>query len=97
MRYHLRNDARVLDPKTMRPVPCVGETMGEIMFRGNIVTKGYLKNRQATDEAFAGGWLPSGDLALTCPHGYVKIKDRSKGIIIPGGENISSIEVEDVL
>ena len=71
--------------------------MGEIMFRGNIAMKGYLKNRQATEEAFAGGWFHSGDLAVVYPDGYIKIKDRSKDIIISGGENISSIEVEDVL
>jgi fatty-acyl-CoA synthase len=87
----------VLDPETMRPVPWDGETMGEIMFRGNITMKGYLKNPQTTDEAFAGGWYHTGDLAVMQPDGYVKIKDRSKDIIISGGENISSIEVEDVL
>ncbi len=87
----------VLDPATMNPVPADGETMGEIMFRGNIVMKGYLKNPTATEEAFAGGWFHSGDLAVVEPDGYVKIKDRSKDIIISGGENISSLEVEDVL
>jgi fatty-acyl-CoA synthase len=87
----------VIDPQTMRPVPRDGETMGEIMFRGNIVMKGYLKNAQATQEAFAGGWFHTGDLAVQYPDGYLKIKDRSKDIIISGGENISSIEVEDVL
>jgi fatty-acyl-CoA synthase len=81
----------------MRPVPADGETMGEIMFRGNITMKGYLKNPKATDDAFAGGWFHSGDLAVMQPDGYVKIKDRSKDIIISGGENISSLEVEDVL
>jgi fatty-acyl-CoA synthase len=81
----------------MQPVPADGETMGEIMFRGNITMKGYLKNAQATAEAFAGGWFHTGDLAVMYPDGYVKIKDRSKDIIISGGENISSIEVEDVL
>src|SRR5437764_6323239 len=81
----------------MEPVPWDGETMGEIMFRGNITMKGYLKNPQATQEAFAGGWFHSGDLAVMQPDGYVKIKDRSKDIIISGGENISSLEVEDVL
>ena len=74
----------------MQPVPCDGETMGEIMFRGNITMKGYLKNPTATDEAFAGGWFHSGDLAVMQPDGYVKIKDRSKDVIISGGENISS-------
>lgn len=97
VRYHLERDVRVLDPETMQPVPQDGETMGEIMFKGNIVMKGYLKNPKATDEAFAGGWFHSGDLAVQYPDGYIKIKDRSKDIIISGGENISSIEVEDVL
>jgi fatty-acyl-CoA synthase len=78
-------------------VPADGETMGEIFFRGNIVMKGYLKNPQATAEAFAGGWFHTGDLAVTHPDGYIKIKDRSKDIIISGGENISSLEVEDAL
>jgi fatty-acyl-CoA synthase len=81
----------------MRQVPADGETMGEIMFRGNITMKGYLKNPKATQEAFAGGWFHSGDLAVLQPDGYIKIKDRAKDIIISGGENISSIEVEDVL
>ena len=87
----------VMDPKTMTPIPWDGMTMGEIMFRGNIVMKGYLKNPGATDESFQGGWFHSGDLAVVEPDGYVKIRDRSKDIIISGGENISSIEVEDVL
>ena len=86
-----------MDPETMQEVPADGETMGEIMFRGNITMKGYLKNDAATKEAFAGGWFHSGDLAVMYPDGYVKIKDRSKDIIISGGENISSVEVEDVL
>ena len=97
VRYHLQRDVRVLDPQTMQPVPQDGETMGEIMFRGNITMKGYLKNPAATEEAFRGGWFHSGDLAVQYPDGYIKIKDRSKDIIISGGENISSIEVEDVL
>ncbi|MCB4365980.1 acyl-CoA synthetase [Hydrogenophaga taeniospiralis] len=97
VRYHLQRDVRVLDPETMKPVPQDGETMGEIMFKGNIVMKGYLKNPKATAEAFVGGWFHSGDLAVQYPDGYFKIKDRSKDIIISGGENISSIEVEDVL
>ncbi|MFN7156733.1 MAG: acyl-CoA synthetase [Acidovorax sp.] len=97
VRYHLERDVRVLDPETMLPVPQDGETMGEIMFKGNIAMKGYLKNPKATEEAFAGGWFHSGDLAVQYPDGYIKIKDRSKDIIISGGENISSIEVEDVL
>jgi fatty-acyl-CoA synthase len=97
VRYHLERDARVLDPQTMLPVPEDGETMGEIMFKGSIGMKGYLKNAKATQDAFAGGWFHSGDLAVMYPDGYMKIKDRSKDIIISGGENISSIEVEDVL
>ena len=97
VRYHLERDVRVLDPETMQPVPQDGETMGEIMFKGNIAMKGYLKNPHATEEAFRGGWFHSGDLAVQYPDGYIKIKDRSKDIIISGGENISSIEVEDVL
>ena len=97
VRYHLESDVRVLDSLTMLPVPQDGETMGEIMFKGNIAMKGYLKNSKATEEAFAGGWFHSGDLAVMYPDGYMKIKDRSKDIIISGGENISSIEVEDVL
>ena len=97
VRFHLQGDVRVLDPETMQPVPQDGETMGEIMFKGNIAMKGYLKNAKATLEAFAGGWFHSGDLAVQYPDGYIKIKDRSKDIIISGGENISSIEVEDVL
>jgi fatty-acyl-CoA synthase len=97
VRYHLQRDARVIDAQTMQPVPMDGETMGEIMFRGNITMKGYLKNPAATQEAFAGGWFHTGDLAVQYPDGYIKIKDRSKDIIISGGENISSIEVEDVL
>ncbi len=97
VRYHLQRDARVIDPESMKPVPWDGETMGEIMFRGNIMMKGYLKNPKATQESFAGGWFHTGDLAVQYPDGYIKIKDRSKDIIISGGENISSIEVEDVL
>lgn len=97
VRYHLQRDVRVMDPETLQPVPWDGETMGEIMFRGNIAMKGYLQNPQATDDAFRGGWFHSGDLAVQYPDGYIQIKDRSKDIIISGGENISSIEVEDVL
>ncbi|WP_218242892.1 acyl-CoA synthetase [Comamonas fluminis] len=97
VRYHLQRSAAVLDPETMQPVPHDGQTMGEIMFQGNIAMKGYLKNPAATDEAFRGGWFHSGDLAVQHPDGYIQIKDRSKDIIISGGENISSIEVEDVL
>ena len=97
VRYTCQEGMTVMAPETMLPVPPDGETMGEIMFRGNITMKGYLKNPTATDEAFAGGWFHSGDLAVMQPDGYVKIKDRSKDIIISGGENISSIEVEDAL
>ena len=97
VRYHLQAAVRVLNAATKLPVPQDGKTMGEIMFKGNIAMKGYLKNPKATQEAFAGGWFASGDLAVCCPDGYIKIKDRSKDIIISGGENISSIEVEDVL
>ncbi len=95
--YPLQEAVCVLDPDTLQPVPADGDTMGEIFFRGNIVMKGYLKNPQATAEAFAGGWFHTGDLAVTHPDGYIKIKDRSKDIIISGGENISSLEVEDAL
>ncbi|MFN7410134.1 MAG: acyl-CoA synthetase [Pseudomonadota bacterium] len=95
--YPLQQAVTVLDPDTMQPVPADGKTIGEIFFRGNVVMKGYLKNPSATEEAFAGGWFHTGDLAVMHPDGYVKIKDRSKDIIISGGENISSIEVEDVL
>ena len=87
----------VMDAETMRPVPRDGETMGEVMFRGNVVMKGYLKNGSATAKAFEGGWFHSGDLGVMHPDGYIQLKDRSKDIIISGGENISSIEVEDVL
>ena len=97
VRYLMEEGLTVMDPATMKPVPADGETMGEIMFRGNITMKGYLKNARATQEAFARGWFHSGDLAVMQPDGYVKIKDRSKDIIISGGENISSLEVEDVL
>jgi len=97
VRYTLEEGMTVMDPATMREVPRDGTTMGEIMFRGNITMKGYLKNPKATDEAFSGGWFHSGDLAVLQPDGYVKIKDRSKDVIISGGENISSLEVEDVL
>jgi fatty-acyl-CoA synthase len=87
----------VLDPATLEPVPADGETLGEVMFRGNIVMKGYLKNRKASEEAFAGGWFHSGDLGVMHADGYIELKDRSKDIIISGGENISSIEVENAL
>ena len=97
VRYLLEEGCTVIDPETMQPVPADGETMGEIMFRGNMTMKGYLKNAKATQEAFAGGWFHSGDLAVLQPDGYIKIKDRAKDIIISGGENISSLEVEDAL
>ncbi len=95
--YPLQEAVTVLDPDTMQEVPRDGETIGEVMFRGNIVMKGYLKNEKATQEAFAGGWFHTGDLGVLDKDGYVIIKDRSKDIIISGGENISSVEVEDVL
>jgi fatty-acyl-CoA synthase len=95
--YPLQEAVTVLDPLTMHEVPRDGETIGEVMFRGNIVMKGYLKNEKATQEAFQGGWFHTGDLGVLDEHGYVIIKDRSKDIIISGGENISSVEVEDVL
>ncbi len=97
VRYHCQEGISVMDADTMEPVPWDNETMGEIMFRGNLTMKGYLKNPRATEEAFRGGWYHTGDLAVMQPDGYVKIKDRSKDIIISGGENISSVEVEDVL
>ena len=97
VRYIVEEGLTVMDPQTMQPVPFDGRTMGEIMFRGNITMKGYLKNPVATQEAFAGGWFHSGDLAVMQPDGYIKIRDRSKDVIISGGENISSLEVEDVI
>jgi len=97
VRYHVEEDVTLIDPETMLPSPSDGETMGEIMFRGNIVMKGYLKNPKATEEAFKGGWFHSGDLGVKHPNGYLQIKDRSKDIIISGGENISTLEVEGVL
>jgi fatty-acyl-CoA synthase len=97
VRYTLQEGVAVLDPETLQPVPADGETVGEVMFRGNITMRGYLKNPQATADAFRGGWFHSGDLAVVHPDGYLRIKDRSKDIIISGGENISSIEVEDAL
>ncbi|MDE2014805.1 MAG: acyl-CoA synthetase, partial [Alphaproteobacteria bacterium] len=97
VRYHALDGLTVMDPEAMEPVPADGETLGEVMFRGNLVMKGYLKNPKATKEAFAGGWFHSGDLGVMQPDGYLQLKDRSKDIIISGGENISSIEVEDTL
>ena len=97
VRYHALEDLTVMDPETMERVPADGETMGEVMFRGNVVMKGYLKNPKATAEAFKGGWFHSGDLGVMHADQYIQLKDRSKDIIISGGENISSIEVEDCL
>jgi fatty-acyl-CoA synthase len=97
VRYVTLEALDIIDPATMTPVPRNGTSMGEAMFRGNIVMKGYLKNKNATEEAFAGGWFHSGDLGVMHPDGYIQLKDRSKDIIISGGENISSIEVEDTL
>ena len=97
VRYPNTEGAVVMDPETMKPVPKDGKTMGEIMIRGNIVMKGYYKDKEATDKAMSGGWFHSGDLAVTHPDGYIKIQDRSKDIIISGGENISSIEIENAI
>ncbi|HXO16506.1 MAG TPA: AMP-binding protein, partial [Steroidobacteraceae bacterium] len=97
VRYVLQEGMTVLDPETMTEMPPDAQTLGEIMFRGNIVMKGYLKNPAATAQAFAGGWFHTGDLAVLEPDRYVKIRDRSKDVIISGGENISSLEVEDAL
>jgi fatty-acyl-CoA synthase len=97
VRYGALEALDVIDPETMQSVPHDGETLGEVMFRGNVVMKGYLKNPKASEKAFAGGWFHSGDLGVVHPDGYIQLKDRSKDIIISGGENISSIEVEDAL
>jgi fatty-acyl-CoA synthase len=97
VRYPVLEALDVLNPETMQPVPRDGETLGEVMFRGNVVMKGYLKNKHSTEASFAGGWFHSGDLGVVHPDGYIQLKDRSKDIIISGGENISSIEVEDAL
>jgi fatty-acyl-CoA synthase len=97
VRYPVLEGLDVLDPDSMQPVPRDGQTLGEVMFRGNVVMKGYLKNKSSTEAAFAGGWFHSGDLGVVHPDGYIQLKDRSKDIIISGGENISSIEVEDAL
>ncbi len=97
VRYPNTEDAKVIDPETMKPVPQDGKSMGEIMIRGNIVMKGYFKDKEATEKAMANGWFHSGDLAVMHPDGYIKIQDRSKDIIISGGENISSIEIENTL
>ncbi len=97
VRYHMLEELIVADPDTLEPVPADGETIGEILFRGNNVMMGYFKNQDATEAAFKGGWFHSGDLGVMHPDGYIQIRDRSKDIIISGGENISSIEVQDVL
>jgi len=97
VRYGALEGLDVIDPETMQPVPRDGETLGEVMMRGNVVMKGYLKNRKSTGEAFAGGWFHTGDIGVMHADGYIQLKDRSKDIIISGGENISSIEVEDAL
>jgi fatty-acyl-CoA synthase len=97
VRYPALEGLDVLDPETMQPVPRDGQTLGEVMMRGNVVMKGYLKNPRSTQAAFTGGWFHTGDLGVRYPDGYIQLKDRSKDIIISGGENISSIEVEDAL
>ncbi|MBS1270079.1 MAG: Long-chain-fatty-acid--CoA ligase FadD13 [Gammaproteobacteria bacterium] len=97
MPYHALEDLEVMDPETMQPVARDAESMGEVMFQGNIVMKGYLKNSDATDNSLDRDWFHSGDLGVMHPDGYIQLKDRSKDIIISGGENISSIEVEDCL
>jgi fatty-acyl-CoA synthase len=97
VRYAALEALAVLDPETMEPVPADGRTLGEVCFRGNVVMKGYFKNPAATEKALKGGWFWSGDLAVKHPDGYIQLKDRSKDIIISGGENISSIEVEDTI
>jgi fatty-acyl-CoA synthase len=97
VKYQVQEDFFVADPETLAPIPSDGETMGELMFRGNVVMKGYLKNPTATTDAFSGGLFHTGDLGVTHPDGYIEIRDRSKDVIISGGENISSIEVEGVL
>ena len=97
VRYPNTEGVSVIDPETMKPVPQDGKTMGEIMIKGNVVMKGYYKDKDATDKAMKDGWFHSGDLAVMHPDGYIKIQDRSKDIIISGGENISSIEIENTL
>ena len=97
VRYPVLDGLMVANPDTLEPVPADGETIGEVFFRGNIVMRGYLKNPTASNAAFTGGWFHSGDLAVLHPDGYLQIKDRSKDIIISGGENISSVEIEGVL
>jgi len=97
VRYHMLEDLMVVNPETLEPVPDDGQTMGEVVMRGNIVMKGYLKNPEGTEQSFAGGWFHTGDLGVLHPDGYIELKDRSKDIIISGGENISSVEIENVL
>ena len=97
VRYPNLEDVDVMDPETMKPVPRDGKIIGEIMIRGNVVMKGYFKDKEATEKAMKGGWFHSGDLAVIYPNGYIQIKDRSKDIIISGGENISSIEIENTV
>ncbi|MCP5150030.1 MAG: acyl-CoA synthetase [Ectothiorhodospiraceae bacterium] len=97
VRYHTMQDLMVADPQTMAPVPSDGETIGELMLRGNTVMKGYLRNPTATEESLRGGWFHTGDLAVRHPDGYIEVKDRAKDVIITGGENVSSLEVEEVL
>jgi fatty-acyl-CoA synthase len=97
VRYPMMEEIDVLDPQTFEPVPKDSKSMGEIMIRGNTVMKGYYKDKEETEKSFANGWFHSGDLAVVHPDGYIQIKDRSKDIIISGGENISSVEVENVL
>jgi fatty-acyl-CoA synthase len=97
VRYHMLDALMVADPLTLAPVPADGQTLGEVFFRGNIVMMGYLKDPAATEKALAGGWFHSGDLGVLHPDGYIELKDRAKDIIISGGENISTIEVENVL
>ena len=97
VKYHMLEDLIVANPETLELVPADGQTMGEVMFRGNVIMKGYLKNPNASSEAFDGGWFRSGDLAVLHPDGYIELRDRSKDIIISGGENISTIEVEGAI
>jgi fatty-acyl-CoA synthase len=97
VRYPNTEGVVVMDPETMKPIPHDGKTMGEIMIRGNVVMKGYFKDKEATEKSMKNGWFHSGDLAVTHPNGYIKIQDRSKDIIISGGENISSIEIENTI
>ena len=97
VRYHVLEDLTVVNPETLETVPADGKTMGEVLMRGNTVMKGYLKNPEETEKVFSGGWFHSGDLGVLHADGYIELKDRSKDIIISGGENISSVEIENVL